>query len=108
MDNLKSDRTSLDIVYEVLLKYGLPLDSKIKDMGKFYSVAGGTLRINLDKVIDDGTIKAICDDYRNTLEIDEDHKTTVVLRETSFRDSVEKTNKKHELEKAGIKEIIIL
>lgn len=108
VDNLKSDRTSLDIVYEVLLKYGLPLDSKIKDMGKFYSVAGGTLRINLDKVIDDATIKAICDDYRNTLEIDEDHKTTVVLRETSFRDSVEKTNKKHELEKAGIKEIIIL
>ena len=105
IDNIKSDRTSLDILYEILLKYGLDLNVPIIENDKFYSIGGGTLLINLDKEIDMEVINSICEEYKNLLEIDEDFKTMVVLRDSAFKNDVDKTNAMKKLEQVGIKEV---
>ena len=105
IDNIKSDRTSLDILYEILLKYGLDLNVPIVENKHFYSIGGGTLLINLDKEIDMEVIDSICEEYKTLLEIDEDFKTTVVLRDSSFANDVDKTNAMKKLEQVGIKEV---
>lgn len=105
IDNIKSDRTSLDILYEILLKYGLDLNVPIIENDKFYSIGGGTLLINLDKEIDMEVIDSICEEYQNLLEIDEDFKTMVVLRDSAFKNDVDKTNAMKKLEQVGIKEV---
>lgn len=105
VDNIKLDRTSLDILYEVLLKYGLELNVPIEENENFYSIGGGTLLVNLNKEIDTEVIDSICEEYRNLLEIDEDFKTTVVLRDSAFKNDVDKTNAMKKLEQSGIKEV---
>lgn len=105
IDNIKSDRTSLDILYEILLKYGLDLNVPIVENKHFYSIGGGTLLINLDKEIDMEVIDSICEEYKTLLEIDEDFKTTVVLRDSSFANDVDKTNAMKKLEQVGINEV---
>ena len=105
IDNIKSDRNSLDVLYEIILKYGLELTVPIEENEHFYSIGGGTLLINLDKKIDMEVIDSICEEYRNLLEIDEDFKTTVVLRDSAFKNDVDKTNAMKKLEQVGIKEV---
>ena len=105
IDNIKSDRSSLDVLYEIILKYGLELTVPIEENEHFYSIGGGTLLINLDKKIDMEVIDSICEEYRNLLEIDEDFKTTVVLRDSAFKNDVDKTNAMKKLEQTGITEI---
>lgn len=105
IDNIKSDRTSLDILYEILLKYGLDLNVPIVENKHFYSIGEGTLLINLDKEIDMEVIDSICEEYKTLLEIDEDFKTTVVFRDSSFANDVDKTNAMKKLEQVGIKEV---
>lgn len=105
IDNIKSDRNSLDVLYEIILKYGLELTVPIEENEHFYSIGGGTLLINLDKKIDMEVIDSICEEYRNLLEIDEDFKTTVVLRDSAFENDVDKTNAMKKLEQVGIKEV---
>ena len=105
IDNIKSDRSSLDVLYEIILKYGLELTVPIEENEHFYSIGGGTLLINLDKKIDMEVIDSICEEYRNLLEIDEDFKTTVILRDSAFKNDVDKTNAMKKLEQVGIKEV---
>ena len=105
IDNIKSDRNSLDVLYEIILKYGLELTVPIEENEHFYSIGGGTLLINLDKKIDMEVIDSICEEYRNLLEIDEDFKTTVVLRDSAFKNDIDKTNAMKKLEQVGIKEV---
>ncbi|WP_294093912.1 site-specific DNA-methyltransferase [uncultured Cetobacterium sp.] len=105
VDNIKADRTSLDVLYEILLKYGLDLNVSIVENKDFYSIGGGTLLVNLDKEITLDVIDSICEEYKMLLEIDEDYKTTVVLRDSSFSNDVDKTNAIQKLKQAGIKEI---
>lgn len=102
IDNIKSDRSSLDVLYEIISKYGLELTVPIEEN---YSIGGGTLLINLNKKIDIEVIDSICEEYRNLLEIDEDFKTTVVLRDSAFKNDVDKTNAIKKLEQSGIKEV---
>lgn len=105
IENIKSDRTSLDILYEVLLKYGLDLNVPIVEHDHFYSIGGGTILINLDKEINMEVIDSICEEYQNLLEIDEDFKTMVVLRDSAFENDEDKTNMMTRLEQIGIKEV---
>lgn len=105
VDNIKSDRTSLDVLYEILLKYGLDLNVPIVENKDFYSIGGGTLLVNLNKTITLDVIDSISKEYKMLLEIDEDYKTTVVLRDSSFKNDIDKTNAIQKLKQAGIKEI---
>jgi len=50
-------------------------------------------------------INSICEEYKNLLEIDKDFKTTVILRDNSFKNDVDKTNVIKKLEQVGINEI---
>ncbi len=105
VDNIKSDRTSLDVLYEIILKYGLELTVPIEERENFYSIGGGTLLINLDKEIDMEIIDSICEEYKNLLEIDEEFKTTVILRDSAFKNDIDKTNAMKKLEQVGIREV---
>ena len=105
VDNIKSDRTSLDVLYEIILKYGLELTVPIEEKENFYSISGGTLLINLAKEINMEIIDLMCEEYKNLLEVDEEFKTTVILRDSSFKDDVDKINAMKKLEQVGIKEI---
>ena len=105
MENIKADRNSLDVLYEILLKYGLDLNIAIEENKDFYSIGGGSLLVSLNKEINDEVINSICEEYRNLLEIDKDFKTTVILRDNSFKNDVDKTNAIKKLEQVGINEI---
>jgi len=105
MENIKSDRNSLDVLYEILLKYGLDLNIPIDENKDFYSIGGGSLLVSLNKEINDEVIDSICKEYRNLLEIDKDFKITVILRDNSFKNDVDKTNAIKKLEQVGINEI---
>ena len=105
MENIKSDRNSLDVLYEILLKYGLDLNIPIDENKDFYSIGGGSLLVSLDKEINDEVINSICEEYKKLLKIDKDFKTTVILRDNSFKNDVDKTNAIKKLEQVGINEI---
>ena len=105
MENIKSDRNSLDVLYEILLKYGLDLNIPIKETENFYSIGGGTLLVSLNNEINLDVINPICEEYKRILEINKEFKTTVILRDNSFKNDVDKTNALKKLEQVGISEI---
>ena len=105
IENIKSDRSTLDVLYEILLKYGLDLNIPIEENKDFYSIGGGSLLVSLNKEINNEVIDSICKEYKNLLEIDKDFKTTVILRDNSFKNDVDKTNAIKKLEQVGISEI---
>lgn len=105
IDNIKKDRTSLDVLYEILLKYGLNLNVPIVENKNFYSIDRGTLLVNLNKEITLDTIDSICKEYKTLLNNNKDFKTTVVLRDTSFKNDIDKTNAIQKLKQIGIKDI---
>jgi len=105
MENIKSDRNSLDVLYEILLKYGLDLNIPIEENKDFYSIGGGSLLVSLNKEINNEVINSICEEYKKLQEIDKEFKTTVILRDNSFKDDVVKTNAIKKLEQVGISEI---
>ncbi|MFD0907341.1 site-specific DNA-methyltransferase, partial [Leptotrichia hongkongensis] len=105
VENIKSDRNSLDVLYEILLKYGLDLNIPIKETENFYSIGGGTLLVSLNNEINLDVINSICEEYKKILEIDKEFKTTVILKDNSFKSDVDKTNALKRLEQVGISEI---
>ena len=105
IENIKSDRNSLDVLYEILLKYGLDLNIPIEENKDYYSIGGGSLIVSLNEKINDEVINSICEEYKKILEIDKDFKTTVILRDNSFKNDVDKTNAIKKLEQVGINEI---
>ena len=105
MENIKSDRNLLDVLYEILLKYGLDLNIPIEENKDFYSIGGGSLLVSLNQEINNEVINSICEEYKKLLEIDKDFKTTVILRDNSFKNDVDKTNAIKKLEQVGINEI---
>ena len=105
IENIKRDRNTLDVLYEILLKYGLDLNIPIEENKDFYSIGGGSLLVSLNREIDDEVIDSICKEYRNLLEIDKEFKTTVILRDNLFKDDEVKTNAIKKLEQVGISEI---
>ena len=105
MENVKIDRSSLDILYEILLKYGLDLNIPIEENKDFYSIGGGSLLVSLNQEINNEVIDSICEEYKKLQEIDKEFKTTVILRDNSFKNDVDKTNAIKKLEQVGINEI---
>ena len=105
IENIKSDRNTLDVLYEILLKYGLDLNIPIEENKDFYSIGGGSLLVSLNKEINNEVINSICEEYKKLQEIDKEFKTTVILRDNSFKDDEVKTNAIKKLEQVGISEI---
>ena len=105
IENIKRDRNTLDVLYEILLKYGLDLNIPIEENKDFYSIGGGSLLVSLNKEINNEVINSICEEYKKLQEIDKEFKTTVILRDNSFKDDEVKTNTIKKLEQVGISEI---
>ena len=105
VDNIKSDRTEEDVLYEVLLKYGLDLTYPISEhdiTGKrVFDVAFGSLIVCLDNEITNETIVGI-----GKLKKELDSETTrVVIKDAGYEDSCEKLNAIETLKQYGITDV---
>lgn len=105
VDHIKKDRSSEDILYELLLKYGLDLTVPIQNLtlsGKtIYSIGQGALivclepGISLDVINEIGKIK----------EELQPEVMRVVFKDDSFADDVVKTNALQTLKRFGIDDV---
>lgn len=105
VDNIKSDRTSEDILYEILLKYGLDLTLPIetRDAGgkRAYILGYGALIICLDDEITLDTVSAIAvlkQEFNSDI-------TRVVFKDGGFANDVVKTNAIQMLKQHGIDDV---
>jgi len=105
VDYIKNERSSEDLLYELLLKYGLDLTVPIETCtiaGKIvYSIGMGALVVCLDKDIDMEVVNGIgaLKDELNP-EI-----MRVVFKDDGFEDDVVKTNALQTLKRYGIEDI---
>ncbi len=86
VDNVKDDRTSSDLLFQVMLELGATLDSKIEESivdGKtIYNVGDGYLVACFDQEVSDDVVKAIA----------KMQPTYAVLRDTGMADDATATN----------------
>lgn len=104
-DYIKQDRSSDDIVFELLLKYGLNLTVpiEIRTIGgkKVYSIGMGALVVCLDNDVPMETVNGIG-------ALKEELKPEimrVVFKDSGFKDDVVKTNAHQTLKRFGIEDI---
>jgi len=106
IDNFVEGRSELDVVYEIMLKYGIDLTLPIeeyKEGGKtIFSVGLGALMICLDKNI---TTEVAQEIVRLKGELNPEV-MRVVFRDTGFKDDSTKTNTKEILRTNGVDEIV--
>ncbi|UOG93753.1 MAG: site-specific DNA-methyltransferase [Candidatus Thiothrix sulfatifontis] len=106
-DSLKDDRSNDDVLYEILLKYGLDLSLPITThtiAGKtVYSIGMGALVVCLDKAITLDTVEGIAK-LKDELQ-PEDGMMRVVFRDSGFADDVVKVNAVQILKQAGIEDV---
>ncbi|WP_323668663.1 site-specific DNA-methyltransferase [Aliarcobacter butzleri] len=110
VENIKSDRTENDLVYEILLKYGLDLTLPIEELNingkKIYSIGFGSLVCCLDNDIDTDTVEKIAE-LKKQFEADYGLESMrVVFKDSSFKNSVVKTNALQILKQNGINEVV--
>ena len=106
VENIKSDRTSEDLMYEILLKYGLDLTLPIEELSlsgkKVFVVGLGSLVICLDEAITLDTVEAIA---ALKEKYESDDLMRVVFRDNGFKDAEVKTNAIQILKQSGIDDV---
>lgn len=104
-DSLKKDRTADDVLYEILLKYGLDLTLPIEEhilAGKtVHNIGNGALMICLDDEITLDVVNAI-GDLKKELQSEV---MRVVFKDAGFADPVVKTNAIQVLKQFGIDDV---
>jgi adenine-specific DNA-methyltransferase len=103
-ENIKTDRTEEDVLFEILLKYGLdltlPIDEKLMDGKKVFSVGFGALFICLA----DGITNKIAEGIGAWKQELNPATCRVIFKDSGFSD-VEKANAVQTLKRFGISEI---
>ncbi|MDO9546969.1 MAG: site-specific DNA-methyltransferase [Pelolinea sp.] len=106
IENYVDGRSEMDVVFEIMLKYGIDLTFPIEEFKvggkKIYSIGFGALMICLDQDITTDVANEIA-------RLKEDLKPEVirvVFRDNGFKDDSVKTNTKEILRNAGIDEIV--
>jgi len=106
IENYVDGRSELDVVYEIMLKYGIDLTLPLEEFEfggkKIYSIGYGALMICLDREITTDVANEI-------VRLKEDLKPEVirvVFKDNGFKDDSAKTNTKEILRNAGIDEIV--
>jgi len=95
---IKEDRTSLDVLYEIMLKYGVfdkPVEEIMVNGKTMYSIAKGYLIVCLDNNISLEDVK----------EIGKLKPRNVIFKESGFRNDNDKINATYTLEKLGVEEV---
>ncbi len=108
IDNFVEGRTELDVVYEIMLKYGLDLTYPIDEFiiaGKIvYSIGFGMLMICLDNEITTEVAKGILTKIKELSP----ESSRVVFKDNGFKSDSNKTNIKEILKSGGIEEFITI
>jgi len=106
VENIKSDRTQEDLLYEILLKYGLdltlPIEEKTIDSKKVFVIGFGALVVCLDDDITTDTVEEIANlkkEYQSEI-------MRVVFKDSSFSNAVVKTNAIQILKQHAIDEVV--
>jgi adenine-specific DNA-methyltransferase len=105
VENIKSDRSEEDVIYEILLKYGLdltlPIEEKTIAGAKVYVGGAGALILCLSDNITTEVVEGIAklkDDLNPEF-------MRVVFRDSGFKDDVIKTNAVQILKQQGIEDM---
>lgn len=106
IENIKNDRTPQDLLYEILLKYGLnltlPIEEKTLHGKKVFVIGYAALIVCLDDDITLEVVEAIAklkDEYKSEI-------TRVVFKDSSFENAVVKTNALQVLKQFEIDEVV--
>ena len=103
-NNIKSDRSEDDILYEVLLKYGLdltvPIEEKTIHSCKVFSIGRGVLFVCLADKITIPVASAICE-WKEELQ---PATCRALFKDNGFADDIAKTNSLQILRQYGIEE----
>ena len=107
LDHIGHDRSEQDILYELLLKFGLdlciPIETRSIAEKSVHAVGAGTLIACLDEAITSSEVEPLAlgiADWHDKLEPAGD--STVVFRDSAFGDDVAKTNITAILEQRGL------
>lgn len=105
IDSIKHDRTAEDVLYEILLKYGLnltlPLEEHQIDGKTVYGVGMGALMVCLDEAISIEVVEGI----GKLKEELQPEVMRVVFKDAGFADDVVKTNAVQVLKQFGIDDV---
>jgi adenine-specific DNA-methyltransferase len=108
VDNFVEGRTEFDVVYEIMLKYGLdltyPVDEFTIAQKKVYSIGFGMLMICLDDEITTEVAKGILAKIKELSP----ESSRVVFKDNGFKSDSDKTNIKEILKSGGIEEFITI
>ncbi len=108
IDNYVEGRTELDVVYEIILKYGLnltyPVDEFTIAQKKVYSIGFGMLMICLDDEITTEVARGILAKIKELSP----ESSRVVFKDNGFKTDSNKTNIKEILKSGGIEEFITI
>ncbi len=108
IDNFVEGRTELDVVYEIMLKYGLDLTYPVDEFTiagkKVYSIGYGMLMICLDNEITTEVAKGILTKIKELSP----ESSRVVFKDNGFKTDSNKTNIKEILKSGGIEEFITI
>ena len=108
VDNYIEGRTELDVVYEIMIKYGLdltyPVDEFTIAQKKVYSIGFGMLMICLDDEITTDVAKGILEKIKELSP----ESSRVVFKDNGFMSDSNKTNIKEILKSGGIEEFITI
>ncbi len=108
VDNFVEGRTELDIIYEIMLKYGLALTYPVDELTiagkKVFSIGFGMLIICLDDEITIELAKGILEKIKELSP----ESSRVVFKDNGFKTDSNKTNIKEILKSGGIEEFITI
>jgi len=108
VDNFVEGRTEFDVVYEIMLKYGLDLTYPVDEFTiagkKVYSIGYGMLMICLDNEITTEVAKGILTKIKELSP----ESSRVVFKDNGFKSDSNKTNIKEILKSGGIEEFITI
>ena len=91
-DHIKSNRTEEDVLFEILLKYGLeltlPIEEKMVGESKIYNIGFGSMYICLSNNIKTEVAKTIGEWHRES----SDTNPSVIFKDSGFANDADKTN----------------